>query len=538
MRRAAAALLALSLVAVGFPAAVHANPNQPSYSTVPTPEWADPPLTVGDGAVTLNWVREGNYSYVAMVFSRNTSIREGADIDGWCYVLHSNTDSSCTVNGLTNDLGHHVYLWAADPDETGQAGSDNLASAFQAENRYPISQHDYWRGSRVGKWFVPTAPSSMQRSSGAQDGGGGGSDEPPLTAQRATELVQAQVEQAESELPAGPTELSATFTADGDVELSWNAVEDFEWLYEYEIIRWRPLEDGLELRGRPEVYTVTGATRSTWTDPETTWIDDDVEPGGLYSYQVRAASMFNALSQRTEPLMVSVPDPNSGGEIIDVIFVGPLGNEQQTSEPPTSELQQQVTEPPAAPTGLTAQADGDGTISLSWDAPSADDAVTGYEILRRRPREDETTLSTYVADTGSAEASFTDDNATPGTLYVYRIKAINSAGTSSVSNYVNVEHPLAAPTGLTAQANSGGTISLSWDAAPDGHSVTGYEILRRRPREGETTLSTYVADTGSADATWTDSDAPAGTLYVYRIKAINSLGKSAVSSFVKVDRGT
>ena len=177
--------------------------------------------------------------------------------------------------------------------------------------------------------------------------------------------MQAQYEQAESELPAGPTELSS-ITADGDVELSWNAVEDFEWLYEYEIIRWRPLEDGLELRGRPEVFAVTGSTRST--DPGTTF-DDDVEPGGLYSYQVRAASMFNAISQRTEPLLVSVPDPNSGGEIIDVIFVGPPSEEQQTSEPPTSELQQQVTEPPAAPTGLTAQANSGGTISLSWDAP-------------------------------------------------------------------------------------------------------------------------------------------------------------------------
>ena len=84
-----------------------------------------------------------------------------------------------------------------------------------------------------------------------------------------------------------------------------------------------------------------------------------------------------------------MPDPNSGVQIDTVIFVGPPSGQTQTSESP-----QEVTEPPAAPTGLMGRANSDGTVSLSWDEASGDDAITGHEILRRRPPEGETTLGT------------------------------------------------------------------------------------------------------------------------------------------------
>ena len=44
------------------------------------------------------------------------------------------------------------------------------------------------------------------------------------------------------------------------------------------------------------------------------------------------------------------------------------------------------TSPPPAPTNLTGTVNGDGAVTLSWNA-SADDTVTGYRILRRRPLE-------------------------------------------------------------------------------------------------------------------------------------------------------
>ena len=53
--------------------------------------------------------------------------------------------------------------------------------------------------------------------------------------------------------------------------------------------------------------------------------------------------------------------------------------------------------PPPAPTNLTATVNGDGSVTLSWEAPD-DDSITGYQILRRRPTEGEDTLLVYVEE--------------------------------------------------------------------------------------------------------------------------------------------
>ena len=95
--------------------------------------------------------------------------------------------------------------------------------------------------------------------------------------------------------------------------------------------------------------------------------------------------------------------------------------------------------------------------------------------------------------------------------------------------------PPAAPTNLRASPNDDGTITLNWNA-PDDDSITGYLILRRRPTEGEPRLSVYVENTGSTEATYTDTGVVSGTRYVYRVKAINAAGAGERSNFVRVDR--
>ncbi len=93
--------------------------------------------------------------------------------------------------------------------------------------------------------------------------------------------------------------------------------------------------------------------------------------------------------------------------------------------------------------------------------------------------------------------------------------------------------PLSAPTNLSASISPAG-IALSW-TAPDGH-VDGYEILRRRPLQGETELTTLVDDTGSIETSYTDTSATAlGEQYVYRVKSIRGDERSELSEFVSVD---
>ena len=113
---------------------------------------------------------------------------------------------------------------------------------------------------------------------------------------------------------------------------------------------------------------------------------------------------------------------------VQVTLPGPeeeAGDDQQTPQ-----------SPPAKPTNLTATVNADGHIVLSWAAPN-DDSITGYQILRRRPSEGESALLVYVADTESTATTFTDTGVTAGVTHVYRVKAINAAGLSGWSNYVN-----------------------------------------------------------------------------------------------------
>ena len=90
------------------------------------------------------------------------------------------------------------------------------------------------------------------------------------------------------------------------------------------------------------------------------------------------------------------------------------------------------------------------------------------------------------------------------------------------------------PQNLIGTWNEDGTITLLWDASSDD-SVTGYQILRRRPTQGEDTLTVYVENTGNTAAAYTDTEVTPGIQHVYRVKAINAAGLSEQSNFVRVD---
>ena len=93
--------------------------------------------------------------------------------------------------------------------------------------------------------------------------------------------------------------------------------------------------------------------------------------------------------------------------------------------------------------------------------------------------------------------------------------------------------PLAAPTNLSTRVSAEG-VSLSW-TAPAG-IVDGYEILRRRPLQGETELLTLVDNTGKADTSYTDASATTlGERYIYGVKAIRAAERSETSQTVQVD---
>ena len=214
---------------------------------------------------------------------------------------------------------------------------------------------------------------------------------------------------------------------------------------------------------------------------------------------------------------------------------------------------------PAKPTGVVTTATHD-SVALAWDDPS-DASITHYQIFRRdRDIHDAGEFVTITENTGSAAASYTDDTVEPEKRYVYRVKAVNQHGASTWSNFVRANTPAApapeptptptptpepeptpdpadlAPSGLEVSLVEN-RVTLTWDApASDAASVTGYEILRRRPNDGEAALTTLVADTGNAETGYTDDSAnEPGVSYTYRVKALRDGEQSRVSNYDRID---
>ena len=196
---------------------------------------------------------------------------------------------------------------------------------------------------------------------------------------------------------------------------------------------------------------------------------------------------------------------------------------------------------PAKPTGVVTTATHD-SVSLAWDDPG-DASITHYQIFRRdRGVHDTGEFVTIEDDTGSAAASYTDDTVEPETRYVYRVKAVNQHGASTWSDFVRADTPAApdpadlAPSGLEVSLVEN-RVTLTWDApASDAASVTGYEILRRRPNDGEAALTTLVADTGNAETGYTDDSAnEPGVRYTYRVRALRDGEQSKVSNYARID---
>ena len=101
------------------------------------------------------------------------------------------------------------------------------------------------------------------------------------------------------------------------------------------------------------------------------------------------------------------------------------------------------------------------------------------------------------------------------------------------SSVIAQEPALAAPTNLTARAIAEGVV-LSW-TAPAG-TIDGYEILRRRPNDGEVELTTLVDNTGSSDTSYIDTTATeSGVRYAYRVKSIRGDDRSEESDFARID---
>ena len=200
--------------------------------------------------------------------------------------------------------------------------------------------------------------------------------------------------------PGAPEGLTTAGNGQTRIDLSWTAPTD---------------DGGADITGYKIEVSTNG---SSWSDLEA----DTRSTGTSYSHTGLSASS-------THHYRVSAI--NSAG-------TGPASDtDSATTDAATK---------PGEATGLTATADGQTEIDLSWTAPTDDGGadITGYKI---EVSTNGSSWSDLEANTRSTSTSYSHASLTAGSTHHYRVSAINSAGTGPASNVV---------TGTTDAGNTAG----------------------------------------------------------------------------------
>jgi FtsP/CotA-like multicopper oxidase with cupredoxin domain len=181
--------------------------------------------------------------------------------------------------------------------------------------------------------------------------------------------------------------------------------------------------------------------------------------------------------------------------------------------------------PPAAPSDLVANAQSGAQVSLLWKDNSNNE--TGFVIERSS---DSGASFSELTTVGANVISYVDSTVEGGKTYHYRVAASNTNGMSPYSNTAIVGVPIvvAAPSNLTAAAQAGPQVNLTW--RDNSNNETGFVIERSIDSASYTVVGTVAADTTS----YVDTSVAAGNSYVYRVKAVNGDVSSPYSNIVSV----
>ncbi|RQW98087.1 fibronectin type III domain-containing protein [Micromonospora inaquosa] len=213
--------------------------------------------------------------------------------------------------------------------------------------------------------------------------------------------------------PPAPTGLTASSKGDGSIDLSWSSLGPDIWYWVYQ----RDITAGESEATRLEIPITSGTAMNA----------KYLQHGHQYEFLVSAT--------------------NEGGE-------GPR------SAPATATSSYPV---PAAPTNLTARA-GDGEVALTWQASTTENVW--YHLFQRDVTEGEAEFTKLPLPIPEC-CSFTAGLLTNGHTYEFKVTADHQGRESAASNVVQAKPQMPLPgqvTGLTASAQSDGSIKLNWTA--------------------------------------------------------------------------
>jgi fibronectin type 3 domain-containing protein len=281
--------------------------------------------------------------------------------------------------------------------------------------------------------------------------------------------------------PSAPAGLVPTVISSTQINLTWTASTDNVGVAGYQLERCTPsvCTPAAPAIATPTVnsYSNTGLTASTG-----------------YSYRVRAFDAANNLSAYS-----SVVSATTSGD----------------------------TTPPTAPSGLLAIAGSGTQINLSWTASTDNVAVTGYNLERCQGAG----CTAFLQVATPASTTYSDTGLNPSTVYLYRVRARDAANNLSVYSGTATATTQAAPSeplALSATPISQFQINLLWTTPTNALNLTGYQ-LERCTGAGCTGFALIASPAATA---FNDTGLGSGTVYRYRVRAVNASGNAGNYSFI------
>ncbi|MEX2181628.1 MAG: hypothetical protein WD771_06260 [Gemmatimonadaceae bacterium] len=185
---------------------------------------------------------------------------------------------------------------------------------------------------------------------------------------------------------------------------------------------------------------------------------------------------------------------------------------------------------PAAPTSLAAVLAAPGQIDLSW-TDNADNELH-YRVERCSAGTSKCatadSMNVYaveIATLGPDAVSYSDAGLAPATLYFYRVRATNTAGSSPYSAIVSRSTSVPpAPTGLVAVTILATRIDLTWTDASANED--GFRVERCIGPDPCTSF-TQIVELPANTTSHVDSTLTAGLEVWYRVLAFNGGGANA-----------
>ena len=261
------------------------------------------------------------------------------------------------------------------------------------------------------------------------------------------------------------------------------------------ILMWDPSTDGGQIAGY-RIERCTGAACTVFTQVASATVSPytaaGLTPQTTYRFRVRAEDGSGNLSGYSNIVAATT-----------------------TVAPPDST-------PPAMPPGLTTSGITDVRINLSWGAATDNVGVTGYRVERCSGAG----CAGFVEVAATALLTYSNLGLTPGTIYRYRVRAVDAAGNSGAYSNIATAATLsdatapAAPTVLTATGVNSNQINLTWNAATDNIGVTGYRL--ERCQGSSCTNFVQIATPGTNS--YSDAGLTVKVTYRYRVRAVDGAG--------------